>query len=290
MPYFVYVNGVKADPRRNFDTLDPDETGVFESMRTYAGCVFREEEHFLRLRESAQTTGCVLPKTIKEIRRDLYRSIGAYRAEKKKAGEDAETDLFIRLSAWKGEIIIMIGEKKHPGELYEKGIVLMTSPVRRSLTNAQAPQAKTGAYQGGVLACLQPAPGAYERLFLDADGFAAEVSVGNLFIISRPSGKGPPLLKTPPAYGILNGVTRKFVIECAPYSGVEAAEEPLTRHDIYNAVEAFLTNTSWEVLPVRELDRRMIGETIPGPLTRKIHRIFRERALKECRRQKSAEH
>src|SRR5207237_1009643 len=126
---------------------------------------------------------------------------------------------------------------------------LRTSNVRRSLSHASPPQAKTSAYQNALLATLEPSPG-YEWVFLDQSGFVTEVRIGNLFII-----KGK-MLATPPTTGILNGVTRRFVIELALQAGLKVREVPLTRHEIYNADEAFLTNTSWEILPVRELDGR----------------------------------
>jgi len=286
MTFQLYIKGRKVSPELLIGALDPDETGVFESLRTYGGRIFREEEHLVRLVESARTIDLRLPRPIREIRSELRAALRAYLLDCRKAGEMIEGDLFIRLSVWREHIFVMVGQKKHSDHLYSEGIVLMTTCVRRSLTNAGAPQAKTGAYQNGVLAALEPAPEAYEHLFLDPEGYVAEVSVGNLFLVKK---QGPrSALLTPPARGILNGVTRRFVIECAAQQGYKVLEEPLMRHDVYNADEAFLTNTSWEILPVREVDRRRIGKTVPGPETLKIHRIFRERAVRECRKSKSA--
>ena len=82
--------------------------------------------------------------------------------------------------------------------------------------------------------------------------------------------------------GILNGVTRRVVIECARKKGIPVTETPLTRHEFYNADEAFLTNTSWEILPVRMLDGRKVGQKVPGPLTLKLHELFKQKVLNEC--------
>jgi branched-chain amino acid aminotransferase len=164
--------------------------------------------------------------------------------------------------------------------------------VRRSLSNASPPEAKTSAFQNGVLAALEPNPaGAYEDLFLDMNGYVTEVRIGNLFIVDAHA------LLTPPTAGILNGITRRVVIECARRAGIPVREVPLTRHDVYNAREAFLTNTSWEILPVSSLDGRKIGGAstdrptdgpVPGPVTAKLHRIFKQKVAQECRRKPHA--
>lgn len=288
MPFSLYLDGKKIDPGTELGDPEPEDINLFESLRTYGRVIFREDEHLARLAESARTTGLRLPKTLDAIRSDLREAIRLFDAELAAAGEKDDGDLFLRVTVWREKIFILVGARRHPKNLYEDGIVLETTPVRRSLTNAAAPQAKTGAYQNGVLAALQPSPGAYEHLFLDPEGYVAEVSIGNIFIVKKDGTRGKSALFTPPARGILNGVTRRFVIECAAQAGIKVYEIPFSRHDVYNADEAFLTNTSWEVLPARELDRRSIGKQVPGPLTSKIHRLFRERALRECRRSRSA--
>jgi branched-chain amino acid aminotransferase len=100
--------------------------------------------------------------------------------------------------------------------------------------------------------------------------------VGNFFIVKQ------TILHTPDTFGILNGVTRRFVIKCAQRSGLRVIETPLTRHDAFNADEAFLTNTSWEILPVAELDGRRIGTRVPGPVTLKLKRTF-DQSIKESK-------
>ncbi len=135
---------------------------------------------------------------------------------------------------------------------------------------AAPPQAKTTDYLNALMATLDPSPG-YEWVFLDRDGFVTEVRIGNLFIVK--DGR----LFTPPLTGILNGVTRRFVLECASLAGLETRERPLSRHEVYNADEAFLTNTSWEILPVREMDGRSTGKQIPGKITCRLHTIFKNR-------------
>ena len=124
------------------------------------------------------------------------------------------------------------------------------------------------------------AGGAYEWLFLDTQGYVAEVSIGNLFMLKK------NVLITPPGRGILDGVTRRFVLECAFRMKLQVKEVPLTRHEVFNADEVFLTNTSWELMPVSEVDRRIIGQVMPGVLTKAIHQEFKKEVQRECQIQK----
>lgn len=249
-------------------TLALQKPGIFETLRTYQGRLFCLPEHLERLRESAVTSGLRFSWSLGQIERILQRSVRRYLAL-----PEADGDAFLRLMLWPGELYVLAGSRKHPDTIFREGVRLTTSVIQRPFTNAGAPQAKTHAYQNGIWAMLDHSGDAYEHLFLDAQGYVAEVSIGNLFIIKKGA------LLTPPVRVILNGVTRRFVIECALRSGIPVQERPLTRHEVFNADEAFLTNTSWEVLPVRELDGRMIGHRIPGSMTRSIHKQFKRKVL-----------
>ena len=250
-----------------------DEVGIFESMRVYNGKIFREREHLARLAESARTAGFALPP-LETLAAELKNSLRVFLALLGR-----KRDIFVRLSLWKGETFVLLGDRHHAPSLYKKGISLKTSAVPRSISNAGFPEAKTAAYQNAMMASLEPAlePGG-EWLFLDRNHLVAEVRTGNLFIIKKNE------LKTPPAAGILNGITRAFVIEFAAETGLRVGEVPLTRHDVWNADEAFLTNTSWEILPVASLDGRTIGKKIPGPGTKKLQSLFKKKVLRECQK------
>ncbi len=257
------------------NNFDAEAVGVFESLRTYRGRVFKTEEHLVRFQESLKTAGFEnIP--MKVLKAELAAALASF---KKQHPQEAREDLFIRMTLWpygrekKNRLEVKVTHRKHPAALYEKGVVLRTSSVRRTQSHASPPQAKTSAYQNALLATLEPSPG-YEWVFLDHAGFVTEVRIGNLFIVK---GKA---LATPPTTGILNGVTRRFVIELAHQAGLEVKEVPLTRHEIYNADEVFLTNTSWEILPVREFDGRKTGRVIPGPITKKLQTLFKKKAPK----------
>ena len=279
MNFSVYEAGKKVNSAHLPIGAGVEDTAVFESLRTYGAAIFREEEHLDRLTESARTAGISMRYSRADLRRELRLAAGAFRRE---SGLPASEDLFFRLTLDPNKLYVLAGIRRHAPEIYEKGVVLRTTSVRRPLVNASAPQAKTGAYQTALLAAVEPGAGAYESLFLDVDGYVAEVSIGNLFIV-----KGG-LLKTPPAQGILNGVTRRFVIECVLPGRLRLEETYFTRHDVFNADEVFLTNTSWEILPVREVDGRAAGARIPGPWTLKIHRLFKAKVAEECRKLKSS--
>ena len=244
-----------------------EEIGIFESLRTYGGKIFHLEEHLDRLCESAKTSGFSGKLDRSELRRELELALQAFRREKPRE----KNDLFLRLTLFQKQIFIMLGTRIHAPALYRQGVALKTSPVKRSLSNASFPEVKTSSYQNAVLASLEPSgDGTYEWLFLDRNGFVTEVRIGNFFMVKE------KVLYTPPVLGILNGVTRRFVIKCGLALHFTVKEVPLTRHEIYNADEAFLTNTSWEILPVRELDSRRISGRVPGPVTSKLALKFRQ--------------
>ncbi len=276
--FSVYRSGKKipADYFLNF-FKNPEDVGIFESLRTHQKpIIFREKEHLRRFVASVKTICFPLSLTEKELSRELHMALEAFVREKKKAGESAE-NLFIRLTLWKNQVYVLVGQKKHAPSLYEEGVRLATSPISRTHTNAQSPQVKTSAYHNAFLASLEIKPeGAYEWLFLDAAGFVTEVRIGNFFMIKKGE------LWTPPEDGILNGVTRGVVIECALRNRMKTREIPLSRHDVYNASEAFLTNTSWEILPVCWVDGRKIGTGTPGSVTHQLRTTFKEIVQEEC--------
>ncbi|OQA40535.1 MAG: Branched-chain-amino-acid aminotransferase [Candidatus Omnitrophica bacterium ADurb.Bin314] len=134
-----------------------------------------------------------------------------------------------------------------------------------------------------------------DQVFLDGGNYLTETRTANLFLVKHRiqprrldrfnlaglGGESPELL-TPPKHLILNGVTRRFVIKYTFAFGLTVRETPLTRHDFFNADEAFLTNASWEILAVRALDGRRIGKKVPGPVTTELHRLFKRRVQASC--------
>ncbi len=241
--------------------------GFFESMKTMNRKIIFEMEHLERLLQSARTAGSGRDWNMEKIRREVRNALESFYRE---CGGNKREPAFVRLSVWGRCFFVMIGYRRHNEALYRNGVKLQTSPVLRTHPNASPAEVKTSAYLNSVMAFMEPlAPEVYERILLDTNGYVTESCVGNLFAVKE------GILRTPETYGILNGVTRRFVIKCAHQAGIKTAEMPLTRHDFFNADEVFLTNTSWEILPVAELDGRVIGARIPGPVTATLQRIFK---------------
>jgi branched-chain amino acid aminotransferase len=294
MTYKIYQNGKEVSGELPFDLIKTEAVGIFESMRAYGGRILYEEEHLSRLLESAKTVGCRFCPEPAKLRRELAMALKAF----------GKKECFVRLTLWEGEIFVILGSREHPKEVYEKGVALKTASFPRGGPNAFPWQAKASAYQQAILASTEPHSGEiYEWVFLNTQNFLTETRIGNFFLVKYPlqdrvlepgsrtrfrKGWGGVLL-TPPEHLILNGVTRRFVIKCALELGMQVREIPLTRHEFFNADEAFLCNTSWEVLPVRELDGRVIGEGKPGPITLKLHRFFKEKICHKSRRIKFAQ-
>ena len=171
-----------------------------------------------------------------------------------------------------GTLLAMAREfKSHPAEWYERGVELKTSVMRRSDLKADDTRIKCSQYVGGVLGLLdEGGPKAHELVFLGPSGSVAEGTVSNLFIV-----KEKRILTPAVASGILSGVTRAFVIGLCRRRSFEVAETFLTRHEIYNADECFMTNTSSEILPVAKLDGRVIGSGRPGLVTEILQKDFK---------------
>jgi branched-chain amino acid aminotransferase len=131
------------------------------------------------------------------------------------------------------------------------------------------PAAAGGGREGG-----KNAPAFFDVLFLDESGFVTESSIWNVFIVKN------GILFTP-AQGVLHGVTRQFVIECAQEESFQVQESNTMRHDFWNADEAFLTNTSGELVPIRSLDGRKIGDQIPGKITKQLTAKFHQKVEQE---------
>ena len=263
---------LNLDRRTNGELISDRTTGIFESLRSYDGIIFRVEEHLDRFFESAKTLGLEIPESRSELKNRLAKSLR----------DSGRKDAFLRLTLVSREIFVLVTERTHPREIYERGVSLHTTAVKRNPSQAAFPEAKSTSCLNQVLGTLDPTPpGTYEILFLDSEGFLTEARIGNLFLIKKGQ------LLTPPPHGLLNGVTRKFVIECARFGKIPVEETPLTRHELFNADEAFLTNTSWEILPIREVDGRRVDSGIPAPLTKKLQAIFRRRLTREIKHGKN---
>ena len=245
--------------------------GVFEGIRAYNGRVFKLKEHIDRLFYSAKailldipmTPGAVMKATVDTIRANKLR------------------DCYVRLLVTRGvgtlglnprscknpSVIIIAGKiQVYPPELYARGMEIVTVPTVRNLHSAVNPAIKSLNYLNNILAKIEANnAGVEEAVMLNSEGFVAECTADNLFII-----KGGAVY-TPPLYaGALYGITRGTVMEIATNLGIKVAEQNLTRYDLFNADECFLTGTGAEIMPVIKIDGRRIGTGKPGELTRRL--------------------
>lgn len=254
--------------------------GVFEGVRAYktdkGTAIFRLKEHTDRLFRSAHILGMKMPfdkETISEAQRAAVREnnlesaylrpMAFYGAEA--MGISAKTlSTHVIVGAWSWGAYM--GE-----EAITKGIRVKTSSFARHHVNITMCKAKAnGNYMNSILAHQEAAQDGYqEALLLDVDGFVAEGSGENIFIIRN--GK----LYTPDLTSALEGITRDTIIHLAKEElGLEVIEKRITRDEVYSADEAFFTGTAAEVTPIRELDNRAIGEGTRGPITEKLQSLY----------------
>lgn len=260
----IFVNGKAVTSEKQYPLPTETLQFVFESLRSYKGVIFRLTDHLRRLSETAKTIDLKLPKTITELERELKSCLSKCSAP----------EAFLRVSVDEKNSYVLVTERKRPSWIYEKGIDLKTSVMRKNVPHAVPSEIKTNAFLTNVLATLEKQEeNIYEVILLDSNGFITESTVWNLFMV-----KGGKVFT--PMTGILHGVTRQFVIECALLEGIEVVETNLMRHDLWNAEEAFLTNTSGEIVPIRALDARLIGSKIPGELTQKLMSRFQDELRK----------
>jgi branched-chain amino acid aminotransferase len=249
--------------------------GVFEGIRVYGGKIFRLREHLERLYDSAQAIWLTIPQSPDEmaaITEEAVRRSGIAEAYIRHIVTRGVGDLGLdpRKCAKPTVMIIVDTIRLWPEEVYEAGLRVITAgtpiPQRESLS----PRVKSLNYLPHILAKIEGiAAGADEVIMLDSSGAVAEGSGQNIFVVKKGE------LKTPPPYaGLLRGVTRDAVIELALKAGYRVEESILNRYDIYTADEAFFTGTATEIVAIRQLDGRVIGNGKAGSITRDLRARF----------------
>ncbi|KPK42229.1 MAG: hypothetical protein AMJ78_03180 [Omnitrophica WOR_2 bacterium SM23_29] len=245
--------------------LYPEElNGVFETMRAYNGRMFMLEEHITRLLESSKTSGIKI-----SLRRDALKAM-LKSALKKKGYKDA----YIRFAVYadkfgRAKYHIVVKEAKiYPKTFYTKGVCVVTAATRRSAVESQNPKIKSSCFLNGILAKIEGLEH-FESIMLNRKGLITEGSVSNIFIV-----KDRKIFTPPTHLGVLCGITRNVVLRLAKKKGIGVYENPFTRHELFNADECFLTNTSMEVMPVVNCDGRKIGNGKPGLVTNMLKDEF----------------
>ena len=276
----VYLNGKFVDRAQAtvsiFDHGLLYGDGVFEGIRSYGGLVFKLKEHIDRLYESAHTIMLAIPYTKPELVDIVKQSLRVNKLR----------DAYIRLVVTRGEGDLGLDPRKcarptvfviadrielYPKKLYEQGLDLITVATQRNVPEALNPQIKSLNYLNNILAKIEAITAGYEEaIMLSASGYVTECTGENIFIVKK------TLLTPPPYIGVLRGITRQTVMDLAATLRLDVREELLTRYDLFNAEECFLTGTAAEIVPVVKIDGRVIGTGKPGAATAKLRKTFHQ--------------
>ncbi len=251
--------------------------GVFEGIRVYDGLVFKLKEHIDRLYRSAQGIALKIPLSKQEMEQAVVKTL---RKNKLK-------DSYVRLIVSRGMGDLGLDPRKCPkatiiiitdtisirsGNAKETGITAMFSWVRRHPVDSTTQEIKSLNYLNSILAKIEAnACGVDEALCLESNGFVAEGVGENVFIV-----KNGELLTPPTSTGALAGITSEVVSTIAAKMGINVKVTNLTPFMVFTADEAFFTGTAMEVVPIREVNKRQIGDGKPGQLTKKLITEFQK--------------
>ncbi|ANS75485.1 branched-chain amino acid aminotransferase [Paenibacillus yonginensis] len=250
--------------------------GIFEGIRIYNGNIFKCKEHLQRLYDSAKSIMLEIPLSFEEMQDALIETL---RRNELRNGyirlvvSRGPGNLGLDPNRCKKASVIIIAEQLaiYSEEAYRTGLKTVSVSTRRNIPDALNPKIKSLNYLNNILVKIQSnLSGAGEAIMMNAQGYVTEGSGDNIFIVKN------GVILTPPCYlGALDGITRQAIIEICRRKGYSLKEEPFTMHDVYVADEVFLTGTAAEVIAVREVDGRIIGEGHAGPITLKLLEEFR---------------
>ena len=250
-------------------------TGVFEGVRAYHAeqgtSIFRLEDHTDRLFRSAHILGMNIPydkETLNEVQKQIVHENKLDSAYLRPMCFYGPEGIGLRADNLKVHVMVAGWEwgAYLGAEALEKGIRIRTSSYTRHHVNITMCKAKAnGNYMNSTLALQEALRDGYdEALLLDVDGFVAEGSGENVFIVRN------GVIFTPDLTSALEGITRETIVTLAEEFGYEVREKRITRDEVYVADEAFFTGTAAEVTPIRELDGRKIGSGVRGPITERL--------------------
>ena len=277
MDELVYLDG-KIIPLRDAAVSATDYGflfgyGLFETMRTYGGSVFRLERHLSRLYACGvklgipiDTDGCkkavervLQANGLRDARVRLTASIGAGSLAPDPASCGKPTIL-----------VTAMPYVPYSQEAYEKGFCAVVSSIRRN-SQSPIPAMKTANYLESLLARREAhAAGADDALLLNERGQLAEASASNVFLVSKGVAKTPRV-----SCGILPGITREAVLELGLQLSLKIAEEDIRLDEIHTADEAFLTNSLIEVMPLTAVSGKKLGSGNPGAITRQLMSAYK---------------
>jgi len=282
MSKFIYLNGKFLKPEEaNISIFDHGllyGDGVFEGLRAYNSRIFKLREHLVRLMNSARAIALEISLTKEELEKAIIETV---RMNKLK-------DAYIRVVVTRGlgdlgidprqcstPTIFIIADRMalYPEEFYTKGLEVVTAAIRRNSPDALNPCIKSLNYLNNILAKIEATrAGVQEAIMLNREGYVAECSGDNIFILKENT------IITPPTWvGVLPGITREAVMELAKNRlKLLVKEDMFTTYHVYTADECFLTGSAAEIIPVIKVDNRVIGDGKPGKVTKELIKEFRE--------------
>jgi branched-chain amino acid aminotransferase len=254
--------------------------GVFEGVRAYntpdkGTCIFRLKEHTDRLFRSAHILGMPMPfdkDTLNQAQRDVVRENGLEEGYLRPMCFYGSEGMGLRADNLRTHAMVAAWEwpSYMDPQARDRGISVRTSSFTRHHVNIAMCKAKAnGNYINSMLALREALDcGAEEALMLDNEGYVAEGSGENFFMIYEDK------IYTPELTSCLDGITRSSIFTLAEELGYQIREKRITRDEVYTCDEAFFTGTAAEVVPIRELDGRAIGSGSRGPLTEKLQTMY----------------
>lgn len=278
---FVYLNGQLIPEEEAFISIFDHGflygDGIYETMRAYRGIVFMINEHIKRLIRSGDLIKMKIPLSQEEIKEAIYNTL--------KKNNLREAYIKLSISRGPGEIgldpelckkptfvIITKRFKEYPKELYSKGVKVSIVKTRRNAPEALNPKIKSLNFLNNILAKIEAKEaGAYEAIMLNYRGYLTEGTITNIFFFKNGSLFTPSI-----EAGILDGITRDIVIRISKGKGIKVEEGLYRPEDLFEADEAFITNSTLEILPVTKVDDKRIGNGSPGPITKDLHKAYKE--------------
>jgi branched-chain amino acid aminotransferase len=250
--------------------------GVYETLRAYGGRIFRLRQHLARLRRSASLIGLDVPMVEQDLIPVLHEAMK----------RNDLSDAYLRITISRGEgsigldprlcprptvVVISLPLQPYPVELFNAGVSLAVVNVRRNLATALPPMIKSLNFLNNILAKQEASrAGAFDGLMLNAEGHITECTTSNIFFVKNGCVYTPSV-----ACGLLDGITREIVLSLAREQEFPTEEGCYKPEALLEADECFLTNTTMEIMPVQDIDKRPIGKERPGPVTARLRELFR---------------
>ncbi|QHI68263.1 branched-chain-amino-acid transaminase [Tichowtungia aerotolerans] len=282
----VFLNGQLVDKKDAvvsvFDHGLLYGDGVFEGTRVYNGNIAFLGEHIDRLLDSAKVIALDIGMTKQELidaTVDTCRANGIENGYIRHVVTRGSGTLGLNPYLCEKASVIIIADniKLYPQEMYDNGMKIITAGTMRNMPEALNPKVKSLNYLNNIMAKIEAInSGVMECLLLNPQGYVAEASGDNVFVV-----KGNKLITPPTWCGALDGITRSKVMQLGRELGLDVVEQVMTRYEIWTADEAFLTGTAAEVIAVVELDKRSIGTGTPGPVTHKLVDAYRKLVVED---------